>query len=179
MNVSEKVVIYTDGGCVGNPGPGGYAAVLSHQGRRKEISGGYRLTTNNRMELLAVIMALETLKHPCKAVVHSDSQYVVNAINQGWAARWRSNNWRKADKGYALNPDLWEWLLQLCSRHEVSFVWVRGHAGEVENERCDVLAGLAANRSGLPDDPGYGGASGRDGGSLENRAAHRHATGKF
>ena len=152
----DQVVVFTDGGCLGNPGPGGWAAVLLYKGHRKEISGGFRHTTNNRMELMAVIQALAAIKDRRKVVVHSDSQYVVNSIEQGWAARWKRNGWRKNRKEPALNPDLWERLLDLCARQDVKFLWVRGHSGEVENERCDVLAREAAERKGLPPDPGYG-----------------------
>jgi ribonuclease HI len=152
----DSVIIYTDGGCLGNPGPGGYGAVLLYKGHRKELSDGYRLTTNNRMELLGAIIALESLKARTKVSVHSDSQYVVNGIEKGWAANWRRRGWIKADKQPALNPDLWERLLKVCALHDVRFVWVRGHNGDVENERCDVLAKEAAQRKDLPPDPGYG-----------------------
>ena len=156
MGESDKVIIYTDGGCLGNPGPGGWGAVLLYQGRRKELSGGYRLTTNNRMELMGAIAALEALKGERReAVLHTDSQYVVNAVEQGWAQRWKRQGWMKNRKEPAMNPDLWERLLDLCSRHTVKFVWVRGHAGVVENERCDALANQEARRKDLPPDPGY------------------------
>lgn len=152
----NRVVIYSDGGCHGNPGPGGWAAVLLHMGRRKEIAGGYRLTTNNRMELMGAIASLEILKGERRDVVlHTDSQYVVKAMEEGWARSWKRMGWVKKDKKPALNPDLWERLLDLCARHSVRFVWVRGHAGDVENERCDVLAGEQARRKDLPPDPGY------------------------
>jgi ribonuclease HI len=151
----EKVIAYSDGGCLGNPGPGGWGAVLIYKGHRKEISGGYKLTTNNRMELMGAIAALEALKDRRKVVLHSDSQYVVKAVEEGWARAWRRNHWIKKDKKPALNPDLWERLLELCERHAVKFVWVRGHDGDVENERCDVLATTAARLPGLPADPGY------------------------
>jgi ribonuclease HI len=156
MDDSDRVIIYTDGGCLGNPGPGGWGAVLLYQGHRKELSGGYRLTTNNRMELMGAIAALEALKGGRReAVLHTDSQYVVNAVEQGWAQRWKRQGWMKNRKEPAMNPDLWERLLDLCSRHTVKFVWVRGHAGVVENERCDVLANQEARRKDLPPDPGY------------------------
>jgi ribonuclease HI len=150
-----NITIYTDGGCLGNPGPGGYGAVLLQGERRKELSGGFKLTTNNRMELMGAIMALEALKARCKVTLHSDSQYVVNAVEKGWARKWRSNGWRKPDKQMAMNPDLWERLLDLCAGHDVKFVWVRGHNGNVENERCDVLANLAQAKKDLPPDMGY------------------------
>lgn len=156
MSDVETIMIHSDGGCLGNPGPGGYGAVLVYKGNRKEISDGYRLTTNNRMELLGAIVALESLKTRSQVIVHSDSQYVVNGIEKGWAATWRRKGWIKADKQRALNPDLWERLLNLCALHDARFVWVRGHNGDVENERCDVLAKQAASRKDLPPDPGYG-----------------------
>jgi ribonuclease HI len=152
----DPVVIYSDGGCIGNPGPGGWGVVLLWQGRRKEISGGYKLTTNNRMELMGAIAGLEALKNPGhKVKLHSDSQYVVKAMEEGWARSWKRMGWIKKDKKPALNPDLWERLLDLASRHRVTFHWVKGHNGDVENERCDVLANTAARQSGLPADPGY------------------------
>jgi ribonuclease HI len=152
----KQVTIYTDGACSGNPGPGGYGAVLMFSGSRKEISGGFRLTTNNRMELMAAIEGLSALKEPCTVILYTDSRYVADAVTKGWAEKWRAKGWRRSDREPALNPDLWERLLRLCSRHEVTFVWVRGHAGNVENERCDRLSTEAAAGGALPDDPGYG-----------------------
>ncbi|MDD5476208.1 MAG: ribonuclease HI [Syntrophales bacterium] len=140
----DTVVIYTDGGCRGNPGPGGYGAVIIDGKKRKEISRGFRLTTNNRMELLACIAALETLKKPSQVVLHSDSSYVVNGINKGWARKWRAKNWMRTAAEPALNSDLWQKLLTLIEDHRVRFLWVRGHAGNFENERCDELAARAA-----------------------------------
>ena len=155
-NSSRKsITIHTDGACLGNPGPGGYGAVLEYDGTRKELSGGFRLTTNNRMELLAAIKALETLKEPCSVTLHSDSKYVVDAVEQGWARRWQANDWMRNKKEAAINPDLWERLLQQTGRHDVMFRWVRGHAGNVENERCDRLAVEAANGSDLETDSVY------------------------
>jgi ribonuclease HI len=151
----RKVTIYTDGGCIGNPGPGGYGVVLLCDGHRKEMSGGFRLTTNNRMETLAAIVALESLKAKCEVTLYSDSKYLVDAIMQGWAERWQANGWYRNKKEKALNPDLWERLLELCKRHEVTFVWVKGHAGNRENERCDVLCKSAAYQSDLPVDLNY------------------------
>ncbi len=151
----KSVTVHTDGACLGNPGPGGYGAVLEYEGTRKELSGGFRLTTNNRMELLAVIAALEALKEPCRVTVYSDSQYVVDAVEKGWARRWKANGWKRNKKEAAINPDLWDRLLQLTDKHAVTFRWVRGHAGNVENERCDRLAVEAANRSDLPPDDVY------------------------
>jgi ribonuclease HI len=147
-----KVVIYTDGGCITNPGPGGYGAVILDQGKRKETSAGYRQTTNNRMELLACIAALETLKQPVSVVLYSDSRYVVNGISQGWAKRWRAQNWMRDKKNRAKNADLWSRLLYLCEKHQVHFEWVKGHAGDPENERCDQLSTSAALKPNLPPD---------------------------
>ncbi|MCW5212898.1 ribonuclease HI, partial [Desulfobulbus sp. TB] len=141
MTTLKKVTIYTDGGCQGNPGPGGYGAVLLCGNHRKEISGGYKLTTNNRMELLACIAALEALKEQCNVTVYSDSKYVVESIEKGWAKRWKANGWKRNKKDKAENPDLWERLLDLGAKHKVKFEWVKGHAGNRENERCDKLAG--------------------------------------
>ena len=136
----KKVYIYTDGACSGNPGAGGWGAVLKYQGHEKELSGFEPDTTNNRMELTAVISALGALKEPCEVVLTTDSKYVCDGIEKGWARSWRANGWRKSDKKPALNPDLWGRLLDLLEVHKVSFVWVRGHAGHPENERCDQLA---------------------------------------
>lgn len=154
--VDDRIIIYTDGACLGNPGPGGYGAVLLYQGNRKELSGGYRRTTNNRMELMGAIAALEALKGRSQVLLYSDSKYVVDAVEKGWAQKWRRNGWRKPDKQMAMNPDLWERLLSACSRHDVRFEWVKGHAGNVENERCDALANAAAAAQELQADPGYG-----------------------
>lgn len=134
------VEMFTDGACSGNPGPGGWGTILRCNGTEKELSGGEKSTTNNRMELTAVIKGLEALKRPCRIVITTDSQYVVNGITKGWAEGWRRNGWRKADKKPALNADLWEKLLILLSQHEYEFVWVKGHHGHPENERCDRLA---------------------------------------
>ncbi|MBE6547783.1 MAG: ribonuclease HI [Ruminococcaceae bacterium] len=136
----RHVDIYTDGACRGNPGAGGWGAVLVCDGKEKELSGGEAVTTNNRMELLAAISALSALKYPCEVTLTSDSKYLVDAIEKGWAVSWREKGWRRADKSPALNPDLWEKLLDLLEIHDVTFVWVKGHAGHPYNERCDVLA---------------------------------------
>ena len=136
----KTVEIFTDGACSGNPGPGGWGAVLRFAGKEKELSGGEKETTNNRMELTAVIKALSALKEPCKVMLTTDSKYVCDAINQRWVYGWKANGWRKADKKPALNVDLWEELLPLLETHEVEFLWVKGHAGHPENERCDALA---------------------------------------
>lgn len=155
MGGLKQVTIYTDGACLGNPGPGGYGAVLLYGPHRQEISGGFRLTTNNRMEIMAVIAALEALKEPCRVTLYSDSQYVVNAMTQGWARRWRANSWKRNQREAAVNPDLWERLLDLCDQHQVEFRWLRGHSGIAENERCDQLAVNAAKQPGLLEDTGY------------------------
>ncbi|MFM7382954.1 MAG: ribonuclease HI [Microcystaceae cyanobacterium] len=156
MVISQKpVTIYTDGACIGNPGPGGYGVVLLWNTHRRELSGGYQLTTNNRMEMMAAIAGLEALKEPCQVTLYSDSQYLVDAMTKGWAKRWQSNGWRRNAKDLAKNPDLWERLLKLCQEHEVTFVWVRGHAGNPENENCDRLAVAAAKSKSLAVDSGY------------------------
>ena len=162
-----KVTIYTDGACIGNPGPGGYGTVLLHGDQRKELSGGFSQTTNNRMEILAAIVGLEALKGSCDVVLYSDSQYLVNAIEKGWAKRWQSNGWMRNRKEPAINPDLWQRLLPLTETHNVEFRWVRGHAGVKENERCDQLATTFARRSGLPIDKGYKPGGTRRQGSLQ------------
>ena len=151
----KKIQLYADGACQGNPGPGGYGAVLLFGEHRKELSGGYRKTTNNRMELTGVIKGLEALKEKCKVEVYSDSKYVVDALSKGWAARWRANGWRRNKKERALNPDLWGRLLALCEGHEVTFHWVKGHSGNPENERCDQLATEAAAQPDLHSDEQY------------------------
>lgn len=136
----KEVTVFTDGACSGNPGPGGWGAILRYGEREKELSGGEAETTNNRMELTAVISALEALKEPCKVTVVTDSKYVSDGITLGWAESWRRKGWRRSDNSPALNPDLWEKLLELISKHDVSFVWVKGHDGHPENERCDAMA---------------------------------------
>ncbi|MDO4504187.1 MAG: ribonuclease HI [Clostridia bacterium] len=136
----KEIKIYTDGACSKNPGPGGWGAVLIYKSHRKEISGADAQTTNNRMELTAVIKALECLKEKCKIELFTDSKYVCDSIIKGWAESWRNNNWKKSDKKPAINADLWEVLLNLISKHDITFNWVKGHAGNIENERCDELA---------------------------------------
>jgi ribonuclease HI len=149
------IVIFTDGGCRGNPGPGGYCAIIDNGRNRKELFQGYRLTTNNRMELMACIAGLETLETPTEVMLYSDSQYVVNGMTRGWARKWRSQNWMRTKTEAAENADLWSRLLALCDRHRVKFFWVRGHAGHPENERCDELATAAADGSDLAEDQAY------------------------
>ena len=136
----KTVTIYTDGACSGNPGPGGWGAILSYNGREKELSGGEKQTTNNRMELTAVISALEALREPCAVELYSDSKYVIDALSKGWAESWRKKNWIKSDKKPALNPDLWERLLDLTAVHTMRYHWVKGHADNEYNNRCDALA---------------------------------------
>jgi len=152
---NKNVVIYTDGGATPNPGRGGYGVVLLCGDRRKELSGGFRLTTNNRMEILAAIAGLEALKEPCVVTLHSDSQYLVNAINKDWVVKWRAKAWMRTKREKAKNVDLWKRLLTACKPHNVTFKWVRGHVGIPENERCDQLATAASKRDDLPVDKEY------------------------
>lgn len=140
MSDLKKVEIFTDGACSGNPGPGGYGVVLRYGVAEKELSGGAKETTNNRMELTAAIVGLEALKERCEVTLYSDSKYLIDAINCGWAEKWRQNGWMRTKKDKALNPDLWEKLLNLLEKHIVELVWVKGHAGHPENERCDKMA---------------------------------------
>ncbi|MCE2465260.1 MAG: ribonuclease HI [Dehalococcoidia bacterium] len=151
----KEVDIYTDGACQGNPGPGGYGVVLLSGEHRKELSAGYRRTTNNRMELLAVIKGLAALNEKCKVRVYSDSKYVVDALAKGWAVKWRKNGWMRNKQEPAINPDLWERLLDLCQGHVMTYYWVKGHSGNRENERCDWLATQAAAQPNLPPDEPY------------------------
>ena len=153
----DRVLIYTDGGAIGNPGPGGYGVVMSYKGKRKELSGGFRNTTNNRMELMACIHALKALKRESKATIFSDSKYVVDSINNGWAQRWRQNGWKTESKRTVENVDLWRHLLALIEKHDVEVVWVKGHGGKPENERCDQLAQRAARGNNLQIDTGFEG----------------------
>ena len=136
----KTVEIYTDGACSGNPGPGGWGAILRYNGTEKELSGGEEQTTNNRMELTGVISALSALKESCIVELYSDSKYVIDALEKGWAVSWRQKSWKKADKKPALNPDLWEKLLELTEKHEMRYHWVKGHADNEFNNRCDKLA---------------------------------------
>ena len=153
--MSETIEIFTDGACKGNPGPGGYGVVLISNDRKKELSGGFRKTTNNRMELLACIEGLRSLNRPCSVTVTSDSKYVVNAMVKGWAEKWRSRGWKLSPSKPAKNPDLWMELLDLCTKHKVEFRWVKGHNNHPENERCDELAVAASNENELPIDEGF------------------------
>ena len=145
----KQVTIYTDGACSGNPGPGGWGAILQYRGVEKEMSGGERETTNNRMELTAVIRALSALKESCVVELYSDSKYVIDALEKGWALGWRKKGWIKSDKKPALNPDLWGELLELCARHEMHYHWVKGHADNEYNERCDRMAVAQRDRFAL------------------------------
>lgn len=151
----KHVVMHTDGACSGNPGPGGYGTVMQFGNHRTELSGGFRRTTNNRMELLAVIAGFEALKEPCAVTVYSDSKYVVDAVGKGWAKRWRANSWRRNKREKAENPDLWARLLDLLDTHDVEFRWIKGHAGDADNERADALAVAASGGKHLGVDEGY------------------------
>lgn len=136
----KRVNIYTDGACRGNPGPGGWGSIVCYKTIERTLSGGEKNTTNNRMELTAVIEALKILKEPCIVDLYSDSKYVIDGLSKGWAANWRKNGWKKSDKSPALNPELWEELLSLCEKHEMHYHWIKGHDGHPENERCDAMA---------------------------------------
>lgn len=154
--MAHGITIYTDGGSINNPGPGGYGAIIIEDDRRREITGGFRLTTNNRMELMAGIAALRALESRDRPItLYSDSSYVVNGISKGWAANWRRRNWIKTDGKPAVNPDLWKELLDLVADLDITFTWVRGHAGNPLNERCDEMAVAAARQDNLPVDTGY------------------------
>ena len=155
MATRRIVTIHTDGSCLGNPGPGGYAAILEYRAQEKVLSGGFRRTTNNRMEILAVIAGLEALTERCSVTVYSDSRYVVDAIEKGWAKRWEANGWMRNKRERAVNPDLWGRLLKALENHEVELQWVRGHAGNVGNTRADKLAVAAAKSGNLPMDDGF------------------------
>lgn len=159
----KEIIIYTDGGCDPNPGRGGYGVVLIHGKYRKELSGGFRLTTNNRMELTAVIEALKALKEPCRVKLYSDSEYVVNAMTKGWIQKWIKKGWKKVK-----NPDLWQQLVGLVAKHQVEFIWVKGHAGIPGNERCDQLAVEASKLPDLPPDVVYETTSSNNGIDFED-----------
>lgn len=148
----KKVDIYCDGACSGNPGQGGYGVILKYKGNEKQISGGYSCTTNNRMEIMAAIVGLEALKESCNVTIYSDSKYLVDSVQKGWVFSWKSKNWKKSDGKMALNIDLWERLLAQLERHNVEFVWIKGHDGHEENERCDKMAVLAYKSENLLED---------------------------
>lgn len=168
----DGIVVHTDGGCLNNPGPGGYGVVIEEDGGRRELSGGFRLTTNNRMELMAAIVALEQLRGTSRYIhLYSDSSYLVNGIEKGWAKKWRKNGWSRSDGGAALNSDLWRRLLDLLEAMDVNFHWLKGHAGHEQNERCDRLAVACARGNDLPADREYEasvrtGEAGHDQGTL-------------
>lgn len=143
----KTVTLYTDGACSGNPGPGGWGAILEFNGAEKELSGGEKSTTNNRMELTAVIEGLKALKEPCRVELYSDSKYVIDALEKGWARGWKKRGWVKSDRKPALNPDLWEELLTLTEKHEMGYHWVKGHADNPKNNRCDQLAVAESRRA--------------------------------
>ena len=151
----KHITMYTDGACTGNPGPGGYGTVLLYNNTRKELSGGYRKTTNNRMEIMAALAGLRSLKETCRVILYSDSRYVVDAMSKGWAERWRAKGWKRSAKAHALNPDLWAEMLELSDRHQIEYRWIKGHAGDPENERCDELAVTAAHETNLGRDDAY------------------------
>ncbi len=155
MSKVKQTNIYIDGSCINNPGPGGYGIIVEYDGQKKEISGGFSKTTNNRMEVMAAIVALESLKEKCNVTLYSDSKYLVDAIIKGWAKNWKAKGWMRNKKDRALNPDLWDRLLSLCDKQEVIFKWVRGHDGHTENERCDQLAQQMARQRNLPIDKGF------------------------
>ncbi len=136
----KKIEIYTDGSCSGNPGPGGWGAILVYKGKEKELSGGESLTTNNKMELMGAISAFEALKEPCEVDLCSDSKYVIDGLSKGWALSWKKKGWKKSDGKSAQNPELWDRLLNAVSQHKINYIWVKGHAGHPYNERCDALA---------------------------------------
>lgn len=154
----KDVNLYTDGACSGNPGKGGYGAILSYNGREKVMSEGFVLTTNNRMELLAAVVGLENLKEPCRVTLYSDSKYLVDAVEKGWVYSWKKKGWKKADGKPALNSDLWERMLSQLETHTVTLVWLKGHAGHEYNERCDALAVGAYNSNELGHDEVYEGS---------------------
>ena len=147
----KRIQLYSDGACSGNPGPGGYGVILKYNEHEKEFSAGYKSTTNNRMEMMAIIVGLESLNEVCQVDVYSDSKYIVDAVNQGWALKWEANNWKRNKKEMAKNIDLWIRLLDLLEKHKVTMNWVKGHAGHPQNERCDELAAAAAAEPSLID----------------------------
>ncbi|MFK5922216.1 MAG: ribonuclease HI [Verrucomicrobiota bacterium] len=151
----KQITIYTDGSSLGNPGPGGYGTILKYNGSSKELSQGYSCTTNNRMELMAAIAGLESLKEPCQVSLTSDSKYVIDAMDKGWIQSWKKKGWSRGKNKPLKNPDLWQRLLKASEDHEMTWLWVKGHAGHPENERCDELAVAAASQKNSPPDEGY------------------------
>lgn len=156
-NVMKSVELFTDGACSGNPGRGGYGVILKYGENKKELSGGFLLTTNNRMELTAVIVGLKALKEPCAVDLYSDSKYITDALNKGWLDSWQSRGWKKADKSPVQNADLWRSLLPLIEMHNITWHWIKGHDGHPENERCDFLARTAYSGENLSEDSNYSG----------------------
>lgn len=155
MGSNKTVIIYTDGSCLGNPGSGGWAALLVYGAHRRELSGGFALTTNNRMELTGAIMGLQALTKPCQVELYTDSRYLCDAVNKNWLKSWQARGWKKADKKEVLNRDLWERLLPLLDAYNPSLHWVKGHSGHPENERVDKLAQAEAAKPALPQDEGF------------------------
>ena len=155
MGQLPEVEIYTDGACSGNPGSGGYGIVLKYKDNIKEISGGYRQTTNNRMELIAVIIGLEALNKPCEVKIYSDSRYIIDAVNKGWIKKWKKNGWQRTRDQPAKNVDLWIRILNLAEKHKITWVWVKGHDENLYNNRCDKLAREAIKSQPLQEDQGY------------------------
>jgi len=151
----KEVTIYTDGACSGNPGKGGFGVILNYMGNKKEISKGFKCTTNNRMELMAALEGLKALTEPCKVVLYSDSKYLVDSVNKGWLLSWQKNSWKNSKKEKVKNAELFKELIKLMDTHDVEFRWVKGHDGHEENERCDFLATSAAKGDNLKTDDGY------------------------
>jgi ribonuclease HI len=151
----DKLEVWADGACAGNPGPGGYGVLFKNHGQIKELAGGFSFTTNNRMEIMAAIVALESLNSRCDVTIYSDSRYLVDTMTLGWAKNWRAKGWKRNNKEKAINSDLWQRLLELCTRHNVKFIWVKGHSVCPENQRCDELAEITTKIPGLPEDKGY------------------------
>ncbi len=151
----KEIIIYTDGSSRGNPGPGGYGTVLIYQGHKKELNQGYKKTTNNRMEIMAAIAGLESLKEPCKVTIYSDSKYVVDSMDKGWLFGWKKKGWSRGPKKPLKNADLWKRMDLATQGHDISWKWVKGHAGIPENERCDELANEAAESPNKPVDEGF------------------------
>jgi len=151
----KHILIYTDGACRGNPGRGGFGTILNYNGHIKEISAGYSKTTNNRMEILAALVGLEALSEPCKVTVYSDSKYLIDAMSKGWLYGWKKKNWTRGPGKPLKNVDLWKRMDEVIRKHDITWKWVKGHAGHPENERCDELATTAADKHGNPPDPGF------------------------
>jgi len=160
LKLGTELEIWTDGACVVNPGPGGYGIVFKYKGQKWEKAGGFRLTTNNRMEIMGALVALETLPEKCKVIIYSDSQYLVNSVTKGWIKRWKAKNWNKKHNKKVPNADLWERILQLLDQHDIELRWIKGHDSTIENERCDQLAESASRKPNLPIDEGYTGMEG-------------------